>query len=77
MDWFCVVTPLIHHVIFNGPATIVFWKDGTKTVVKRKDGDSDNKHHAIMYATLKKMFGSTSAANKYMDRLIEEAESRA
>lgn len=27
------------NVIFNGPATIVFWNDGTKTVVKCSDGD--------------------------------------
>ena len=26
--------PHIDHIKFNGPATIVFWKDGTKTVVK-------------------------------------------
>ena len=28
----------INKVIFNDPATIVFWKDGTKTVVKRQEG---------------------------------------
>ena len=28
----------IKKVIFNDPATIVFWKDGTKTVVKRQEG---------------------------------------
>ena len=29
--------PSIEDVIFNDPATIVFWKDGTKTVVKAQD----------------------------------------
>lgn len=28
----------IEKVIFNDPATIVFWKDGTKTIVKRHEG---------------------------------------
>ena len=28
----------IEKVIFNNPATIVFWKDGTKTIVKRQEG---------------------------------------
>lgn len=28
----------INKVIFNDPATIVFWKDGTKTIVKRQEG---------------------------------------
>ena len=29
----------IKKVIFNDPATIVFWEDGTKTVVKCKEDD--------------------------------------
>ena len=28
----------IKKVIFNDPATIVFWKDGTKTIVKCQEG---------------------------------------
>lgn len=28
----------IKKIIFNDPATIVFWKDGTKTIVKRQEG---------------------------------------
>lgn len=28
----------IKKVIFNDPATIVFWEDGTKTIVKRQEG---------------------------------------
>lgn len=31
----------IKKVIFNNPATIVFWADGTKTVVKAKNEDFD------------------------------------
>lgn len=29
----------IKRVIFNAPATIVFWLDGSKTVVKAQNGD--------------------------------------
>ena len=32
----------IKRVIFNNPATIVFWIDGSKTVVKRALGDQGN-----------------------------------
>lgn len=32
---------LIDRVIFNPPATIVFWKDGTKTVVKAENEPFD------------------------------------
>lgn len=31
----------IKNVIFNDPATIVFWKDGTKTVVKCQKDKGD------------------------------------
>ena len=33
----------IKRVVFNDPATIVFWKDGTKTVVKCSKGDTFSK----------------------------------
>lgn len=35
------VTNPIEKVIFNPPATIVFWKDGSKTVVKAQNADYD------------------------------------
>lgn len=28
----------IENIISNDPATVVFWKDGSKTVVKAEDG---------------------------------------
>lgn len=52
------IEPLsIDHVIFSGPATIVFWGDGTKTVVKCTDGDHYTYDVGIAMATLKKIFG--------------------
>lgn len=35
------IQSLIKDVIFNDPATIVLWKDGSKTVVKAKDEKFD------------------------------------
>ena len=35
--------PEIKNVIFNDPATIVFWDDGTKTVVKKQKEDKKKK----------------------------------
>lgn len=49
--------PHIDHVIFNGPATIVFWKDGTKTVVKLEKGYCDDRRKAILYAFIRKIYG--------------------
>nr|DAH24509.1 MAG TPA: hypothetical protein [Bacteriophage sp.] len=60
--------PDVDHVIFNGQATIVFWEDGKKTVVKRKMDDPDNKNLAIMYAIMKRILGSTSAVNRYINK---------
>ena len=37
----------IEKVTFNDPATIVFWKDGTKTVSKCKNGDTYNKETGL------------------------------
>lgn len=44
----------IKKVIFNDPATIIFWSDGTKTVVKCSEGDEFDKEKGILYASLKK-----------------------
>lgn len=43
----------ITDVIFSGPATIVFFTDGEKTVVRRMNGSVDNRKIALMYAVLK------------------------
>lgn len=63
----------IKKVIFNDPATIVFWEDGTKTVVKCKDGDLFSYDMGIYAATLKKIFGeSYSVYKKDVNHIIEE-----
>lgn len=49
--------PHIDHVKFNGPATIVFWKDGTKTVVKHDGKGRKDKRQAILYAFIRKIYG--------------------
>lgn len=62
-------------VLFSGPATIVFWPDGTKTVVKCAEGDDGifDRKTAIMWCFMKKMFGTTSHVNKMLDELIRKA----
>lgn len=49
----------IRKVIFSGPATIVFWYDGSKTVVKCTKGDQLNYEMGIVMCTLKKLFGDS------------------
>lgn len=61
-------------VIKNGPAMIVFWKDGTKTIVKRKKGEPDNIYHAFTAALSKKIFGSNSKVNSIVGSVIDETK---
>ena len=51
--------PKITRVIFNDPATIVFWEDGTKTVVKAHDEEFDPEKGLAMAIT-KKALGNDS-----------------
>ena len=57
------IMPDIKYVIFNDPATIVFWSDGTKTVVKANNESFDEEKGMAM-AISKRAFGNTS---KYFD----------
>lgn len=50
--------PLIKNVIFNDPATIVFWVDGTKTVVKCQEGDIYDPEKGMAMAICKKALGN-------------------
>ena len=59
--------PVIKEVISNGPATIIFWNDGTKTIVKREIDDEDDLYDAVANALAKKIFGSTSKFHKIVN----------
>ena len=47
----------ITKVIFNNPATIVLWSDGTKTVVKCDERDEFDPEKGLAMAICKKHFG--------------------
>lgn len=49
--------PGIKDVIFNEPATIVFWTDGTKTVVKAS-GEAFDKEKGLAMAIARKAMGN-------------------
>lgn len=51
-------TPEIEKVIFNKPATIVIWKDGTKTIVKCQKGDKYDKEKGLAMCIAKKTYGN-------------------
>jgi len=61
----CYATTHIDRVVFIPPATIVFWDDGTKTVVKTSPNDKFDKEKGILWAYfLKNASGSKTQLQK-------------
>lgn len=58
---------MIDRVIFNDPATIILWKDGSKTVVKRSDDDVWDPEKGFCMAVIKKLYGRTSFIKRFME----------
>lgn len=55
---------MIKKVIFSKPYTIVYWSDGTKTVVKKQKGDKWNKEVGLAMAMAKKLYENTNIFNE-------------
>jgi hypothetical protein len=64
--------PQIKNIIFNNPATIVYWQDGTKTVVKTMHGDTFNEEYGVAMAYVKKIFGSSTGFKKLVAKYKKE-----
>lgn len=62
----------VKQVIFSGPKTIVFWLDGTKTIVSCGEGDHNDPYAGFCAAVTKRVFGSTSQAKKVLARTRKE-----
>lgn len=52
-----IIDSMIQRVIFNPPATIVFWRDGSKTVVKCGEHDIFDPEKGLAMAISKRAFG--------------------
>lgn len=63
----------IDRILVDGPATIVWWNDGSKTVVKRNGDDQCNWYAAVAYALAKKHFGTNSVFKKKVMKKIDFA----
>lgn len=70
----------IDKVIHNNPATIVFWGDGTKTVVKCQEEDrlGYSERDGLLMCIAKKYFGNTPVIEipKFEDLVIDKKDSR-
>ena len=62
--------------IYKGKGkTVVLWADGTKTIVKRAEGETDNDYAAFTAALAIKVFGTNSEVNRIVKR-TEPAEKK-
>ena len=61
-------------ILKSGPATIVFWKDGTKTIVKRAADEPDNEYTAFCCALSKKVLGNNNTIKKIIKQKTKHQE---
>lgn len=62
----------IQKVIFNPPATIVIWKDGTKTIVKNHYTERYDKEKGLAMCIIKKLFNNKSEYYELFKKYCEE-----
>ena len=58
MPYIPITAPRSKRVIFNPPATICIWPDGTKTVVKCHEGDTYSRKTGLLMCIAKKAYGN-------------------
>lgn len=66
------IMPKIERVVYNNPATVVFWDDGTKTVVKCQKGDTFSKETGLAMAIAKKAYGNKGRFNRVFKKWVDE-----
>ena len=54
-------------VLIQGTATIIWWSDGTKTVVKCQKGDKMDPEKGIAMCVMKKFMGTNETHSNYLD----------
>lgn len=64
----------IKDVKYNNPATIVFWKDGTKTVVKCQKGDTYNPELGLAMCIIKKMCDNKGNYNDVFNKWLPKED---
>lgn len=62
----------IEKVIFNDPATVVLWKDGTKTIVKCGDEDAYDPEKGLAMAIAKRALGDNGNYYKVFKKWLPE-----
>lgn len=65
-----------NRILKSGNRTIVFWSDGTKTIVKRAEDEPDNDYAAFTAALGIKIFGSNSALRRMIKKTVKVQEKK-
>lgn len=68
--------PEITKVIFNPPATIVYWSDKTKTVVKCDKQDEFSEEVGLAMCIAKKFLGNKSNFNNVIHKWIKKSKEK-
>lgn len=66
----------ISRVIFNNPATIILWADGTKTVAKASKGDAFDPEKGFAVACAKKLLGNGEAFRTELAKWTQAVDKR-
>lgn len=66
-EFYCQFRFAPEKIIYNDAATIVYWTDGTKTVVKCNENDEYSEYAGFVAAVAKKMYGGVNAINRLID----------
>lgn len=69
-------TAVIKDVIFAPPATIVYWSDGSKTVVKCSEKDIFNPENGLAMAVAKRCCGNDGSYYKEIRNWVEKSWKR-
>lgn len=66
----------IKKVIFNEPATVVLWEDGTKTLVKSGEGDIYDPEKGLAMAIAKKALGNQGNYYEVFKKWLPEEDEK-
>ena len=61
--------PQPRKIIRSGPATILLFDDGSKSVVRLRDGDTDDPYIAVCCAIAKRFVGSGIGLKRMVDEI--------
>lgn len=71
-----VLNLTIKRVIFNDPATIILWSDGTKTVVKAQDGEYYDPEKGLAMAIAKKVLGNRGNYYELFKNILDDCNAQ-